>query len=321
MHAFQKLKIIMACKLSEPSHTIEHNEERNKLEHKTPIEINGAKLLGDFASGTSEWHEVRAEGIGGSEVGTILGLNPYESPFALWAKKTGQIQQEPLNNWAVRFGQKFEQPILELFEEEHPELTVWTTGTYASATTPYLHANPDAIAEDANGNLYIVEVKTSRNFWDVVPPAYIAQVRHYMNIFNIDRAVIVGVVGMTWVEHWVERDKFEEDVMLQKLAEFWQLVQTETAPDFDGATSTYEAVRKMHPDIEDTEVEIDGLHYLANAQAAYDEALANLNKEKSAVLALMGNAKHAYMEVKGQKYRVASRQAKRDGAPYLIVRR
>ena len=48
-----------------------------------PEDFNGAKLLGVFESGTSEWHEARADGIGGSEVGTILGLNPWESPYYL----------------------------------------------------------------------------------------------------------------------------------------------------------------------------------------------------------------------------------------------
>jgi hypothetical protein len=35
----------------------------------------------------------------------------------------------------------------------------------------------------------------------------------------------------------------------------------------------------------------------------------------------MGNAKHAYIVAEGQKIRLASRQARRDGVPYLVVKK
>jgi len=65
----------------------------------TPATINGAKLVGVFEQGSAEWHEAREQSIGGSEMGTILGLNPWESAYALWAKKTGKIENPPLTNW------------------------------------------------------------------------------------------------------------------------------------------------------------------------------------------------------------------------------
>ena len=71
------------------------------MEIYAPQEFNGAKLVGVFESGTSDWHEARAYSLGGSEIGTIMGLNPWESAYALWAKKTGKIENPPLTNWAV----------------------------------------------------------------------------------------------------------------------------------------------------------------------------------------------------------------------------
>ena len=61
------------------------------LDLHAPKKFNEATLLGVFESGTSAWHEAREDSIGGSEVSTIMGLNPYESAYALWAKKTGKI--------------------------------------------------------------------------------------------------------------------------------------------------------------------------------------------------------------------------------------
>lgn len=37
----------------------------------------------------AEWLEYRKDGIGSSEVATILGLNPWETPYQLWRRKKG----------------------------------------------------------------------------------------------------------------------------------------------------------------------------------------------------------------------------------------
>ena len=288
------------------------------MKHHAPETFNGANLVGTFEAGSEEWHEARKGAIGGSEIGTIMGLNQYESAYALMAKKLGKIPTEKLDNWAIRFGQKFEQPILELFQDEHPHFEIYTTGTYAHPELPYMHANPDALAK-VNGKWVIVEVKTSKNYWYEIPPSYIAQVRWYMSVMNIDSAIIVGVVNMSWVEHWIERDSFEEDVLKQYGAEFYRRMQLCQMPEWDGAQSTYEAVRVMHPTITDEEVEIDGGHYLVKAQEDFDVAQAELLKAKSQVMSAMGNAKHAYVTHGEQKFRIASRQARGLTAPYLVV--
>lgn len=292
------------------------------MKEYAPQEINGAKLLGVFESGSDDWHEARKFSLGGSDIGTCMGLNQWESPYALWAKKTGKIENPPLTNWAVRFGQAFEQPILELWAEEHPEYEVFTTGTYQDCDHDWLHANPDALAKHRKtGEWIVVEVKTARTSFESLPPSYEAQVRHYMMILKMPRAVVVAVAGMTWQEFWVERDEFAEAVQLDQAKKFIAHIANDTKPDFDGAESTYETVRKMHPEIDDVEIEIDGLHYLTEAQEKFDAAEAELRLAKSQVLDQMGRAKHAYIEADGQKYRIASRQARGEGTPYLVVNR
>jgi len=280
---------------------------------------NGAKLLGDFTPGSSDWHELRADGIGGSEIGTILGLNPWESPFYLHATKTGKIPPKELNSFPVKLGQILEPVILEqIIPELHPDWELQTVGTYQHPTLPFLHANPDAIAL-IDGEWVVVEIKTSRNYWAELPPHYEYQIKHYMNVLGIKRGVVFGLVAMDPVEHWVTLDDFEAQVIEQQATEFWNSVVNDIAPDWDGSESTYEAVREMHPDIDGSEIEIDGIHHLALAQLAFDQAEAELRKQKSEVLAMMGKAQHAYTEFEGERYRVASRQARGGGKPFLIV--
>jgi predicted phage-related endonuclease len=169
------------------------------------------------------------------------------------------------------------------------------------------------------GEWVVIEVKTGRQTWETVPAGYHAQVQHYLDILDLQRAFIVAVAGMSWYDMEIRRDQFEIEAQRQKAIEFMQCIFADQKPAWDGSESTYEAVRYQHPAIEETEVEIDSLFLLANAQEAYDKAAEELRYYKSQTLDAMGKAKHAYMEIDGQKIRIATRQAKRDGLPYLIV--
>jgi len=286
------------------------------MEFYAPERLNGARLLGIYAPGSPEWHTERSLGVGGSEVGTVLGLNPWESAYALWAKKLNLIPSEIKENWAIRFGKAFEAPILMLWAEEHPDWEVFETGTYADEDCDYRRANPDAIARHKEtGELMVVEVKTARMSWDEVPRAYLAQVQHYMGVLKIHRGIIVAVAGMTWNEYDVLYNQELIDVQNVALERFWNSVKSETKPDWDGSESTYNAVKHMNPGLNDLEVEIGDLgQELYRAQIATDEGYKYLMLLKSKTLDTMGSAKHALVG----EVRVASRQI-RAGTPTLIV--
>lgn len=291
------------------------------MEIYAPETLNGAKLLGVYESGTPEWHEARRLSVGGSEVGTILGLNPYESAYALWAKKTGKISGTVQENWAIRFGKAFEEPILKLWQEEHPEWEVFSTGTYQDSRYEFIHVNPDALARHREtGEWQILEVKTARNIWESVPPAYIAQVLHYMGTLQIKKGQIVAVAGMTWNEYEVEYSQEQIDIQLQAIIGFWASVVNDIKPAWDGSESTYNAVRTMHPEIDDREVELGQLGLdLLEAQKTADMAYTRLMRVKSEVMDTMGFAKYGYVDVgNGQSKRVASRQI-RSGTPVLVT--
>ena len=287
-----------------------------------PETFNRAKLLGNFESGSQDWHDARSGGIGGSEIGTILGLNPWESAYSLWAKKSGLIPVLQTSNFAMRLGQVLEAPILDLWQEQNPEWEVFATGTYQDAELPFLHANPDALAHNPEtGEWIILEVKTSRNYWDQLPPQYEAQVQHYLDVMGLERGYVIGLVGMDWFEEQILRDEWQIREQRKTAYEFWNCVQTGIRPTWDGSEATYNAVRAENPTIEDVAVEIDGVWQIAQAQEEYDKAKENLTKIKSQILAAMGNAKTAYVEHNGGRITVVQRQARGEGLPYLVVKK
>lgn len=294
---------------------------KQEISNFAPAEFNDAELVGMFEPDSEQWHEARRSGIGGSEIGTIMGLNPWDSAFALWARRTGQIPEKQLNSWAIRFGKAFESPILQMWAAEHPEWHVFTTGTYRSRKHPWQLANPDALAQHhETGEWMVIEVKTSRNPWKDIPPHYMAQVQHYMSVMGVERAVLVGVVGWDWEERFVDADPYAQQVMRDAGLRFWSHLEEIAPPLWDGSKATYEAVREMHPDIDGESVDIGelGVELLeAHAQAA--DAEAELSRIKSEVLSRMGTAKTATVIRDGEEVRVASRQARGKGTPWLVV--
>lgn len=287
-----------------------------------PDKFNNAELVGVFESGSPEWLLARYEGIGGSDIGTIIGLNPYESAYALWAKKTKQIPENDLSdNMRVKFGQKFEQPILEIWAEANPDWVVYHTGTYRHSEQTYMMANPDALAHNPNTNEWmLIEVKTAAMNWDEVPPHYYAQVQHYLFVMGIKKAKLIGVVGWNWWESDIEADEFEISVQREYAAKFWESIQLMRKPEWDGSEATFKAVKALNPYIDDSEIELPFGAELLDAQRKADEAYKHLNYLKSMTLDTMGKARYAYSIIDGEEVRVASRQM-RAGAPTLIVRR
>lgn len=293
-----------------------------KMRLHAPDKFNGANLLGTFPNGSLEWLEARSEGIGGSEIGTILGLNPWESAVTAWAKKTHKIPATTQTNFAMRLGQVLEDPILLLWQEKNPEWEVYQTGTYADGNLPFLHANPDALAHNPDTDEWVIlEVKTSRNYWDELPPQYEAQVQHYLGIMGLERGILIGLVGMDWFEQEIKRDDFQITEQNKAAAEFWRCVQEDIRPAWDGSESTYETLRAENPTIDDTEVEVEDVFLIVEAQANYDRAKSELTKIKSQILEAMGSAKSAYVEYNGERITVVQRQARGDGLPYLVVKK
>jgi putative phage-type endonuclease len=299
---------------------LRQGKERETLPvNKLPAETNelfDAVLLGDFANGSQEWHDLRNEPgvIGGSDIAAITGLSTWESAITKWAKKTGQIPDEVTPNMSMKLGTILEAPILNLFANEHPELEIYETGTWANKENPWARSNPDGLYKDADGNWGIVEVKFSRDYWSGVPQAYRAQVLWYMRIFGIKQAKLVALAGSSYMEFDIEWDEFEAQTLWDAAVRFRQACLDMKMPYWDGSNSTLETIRALSPGIVDTEVDLDdlGMHYI-NAVDELEKATTKVTELKARVIQAMDGAKRGL--VFGEH--LLSLRSRAGGAPYL----
>jgi putative phage-type endonuclease len=279
-------------------------------------ELGDAVFLGNFESGSAEWHKLRNEdaAIGGSDIGAIAGLSPWESPITKWAKRTGKISDVIEPNMSMRLGTILEAPILEIFSQEHPDYEIFTTGTWAHKDFAWQRANPDALYRKEDGTWGIIEVKFSRDYWSEVPQHYRAQVLWYMNVFGIREATLVALAGSSYQEFEIEWDEFEASSLTAAAYRFRESVLSETMPDWDGSNSTFETIRAMNPKIEDGEEHLDelGVHYF-NALDEFEKSEKRLTELKSRVLKAMAGKKRGI--VYGEH--AISLRARGMGNPYL----
>lgn len=134
----------------------------------------------------AEWLEARKEGIGASEVGTILGLNPYETPYQLWRRKIGLDDPKPMSD-AMATGHILEDGVATWWATQtEREVIGASKGDFMFVDTdkPYMRVSPDrtfwipgmAHNDDNKG---ILECKTTRMDVDPddVPMTWFAQLQ------------------------------------------------------------------------------------------------------------------------------------------------
>ena len=278
------------------------------------------QLLGNFENQSPEWYELRNQPgvISGSEIGAILGLSPWVSAVTLWAEKTGRISRDSVSNTAMRLGTLVEPAIRQLYQEQHPDHKVREVGTYASVHASWMHANPDAVCLDENGDGYILEIKHTATYWDAIPEHYKAQVYWYMYVFDLKKAVFAVVNAGRYKEYELLWDDFEFAAILQAVTKFRKYVLDNIQPDWDGSESTYDTVRQLSPAVESRDEELGLLGVeLMNAQTDFDKAETHLREMKSRVISALNGAKNGTID--GEVVVTLSQRS--GSAPYLTIKK
>ncbi|HEX3074729.1 MAG TPA: YqaJ viral recombinase family protein [Ignavibacteriales bacterium] len=114
------------------------------------------------------WLAKRRDGIGGSDVGAICGLNRYKTPLDIYNEKLGGSNQE--DNERMFWGRELEDPIANYWAKVAGRKIEHRLESFIHKTIPYLFASPDRIIlEDENDNELpktrgILEVKTAGIF-------------------------------------------------------------------------------------------------------------------------------------------------------------
>lgn len=200
------------------------------------------------------WLEHRRKSIGGSDAASIIGLNPWCSPYCVWADKLGRIPPKE-DNEAMRLGRDLEDYVAKRFTEETGKKVRRENNIIINPDFPFAHANVDrlVIGEDAG-----LECKTTSSLnlkkfkHGEYPEQYYVQCVHYMMVTGCKKWYIaVLVLGVGFYVFEIERDEGEISALAESEEAFWEYVSKKSPPPTDGKKSTTEAIVTMYPDSND----------------------------------------------------------------------
>jgi putative phage-type endonuclease len=229
------------------------------------------------AKSQQEWarpqHLKRPWGIGGSDIGAIVGLSPYKSAVDVWAEKVTGAGANDCEGIHLRYGQHLEPFVAQEYERVSGNLTHELPKTLRHKTYAHLFAHVDRLVSvkgapviDERGRVCtttILECKTASAFssdqwgqaWtDEVPAAYLAQCVWYTTITGSKEAHIAVLLGNS--DFRVYRVSHDEELgqsLIDAALNFWdRYVLTGVPPE---ARTRAEVLRLYPKEISGSEVE------------------------------------------------------------------
>ncbi|MDU4882969.1 YqaJ viral recombinase family protein [uncultured Clostridium sp.] len=251
-----------------------------------------------------EWLKERQCGIGGSDVGAIVGVNKYKTQFEVYIEKTEPITEVKEQSESAYFGDIFEDIVAKEFEKRTGLKVRRDRKHYKHKEYPFMVANIDRKIVGQNA---ILECKTANQYllkeWEdeEIPASYLLQVQHYLAVTGADKgyiAVLVGGQKFIWKE--VPRDEELIEMIIQLEKDFWSLVEAKTPPALDGSSAAEKYLRERYKDVEENKAIELGFEYKDKIKTYLDmkkelKAFENKIQElENQIKFEIGNAEYAY---------------------------
>lgn len=195
----------------------------------------------------------RRAGLGGSDIGAILGLSPYRTPVDVWMEKTGKAEPQA-ETLQMRFGTYAEEFVAREYTAKTGNAVQRFTPMLQHPTAPLI-GHVDRLVIPAGAKIAAhqgkirtdlgLEAKTASAFaaykaeeWgeegtDAVPPAYLVQTACYMALTGCNRWDLAVLFGNQECRvYHLARDIELEAEIIARATEWWNRhVIADVAPD------------------------------------------------------------------------------------------
>ena len=224
-----------------------------------------------------DWLAVRKGGIGSSDAGAAVGLNPYKSQLELWLEKTGRDtalpKLDPHDEESPAYWGNVLEPVVAWHYSKRTKNKVRRINAVLQHPDPdlaWMLANIDREVIGAD-DVQILECKTAgingARLWKEGAPEYVQlQVMHQLAVTGKQAADVAVLLGGQHLEiHRIERDEQMIARLIELERKFWEYVVTDTPPPADGSDSAEAALRCLYPEDNGLTVDFSGRAGLAAA--------------------------------------------------------
>lgn len=285
-----------------------------------------ARVILPECAGREPWLAARRDGIGGSEVGALVGISEYETAWSIYnTKKRGGKDLSGLS--AVEWGHRLENVVAEKVAEEIGLVSRFGGGLWADREKPFLRVTPDRFATKPRAwkAQALIECKTAGDdeHWESgtihpagrgtgsAPLSYQAQAQWQMGIIGLPVCYLGCLVlgrerQFFTVEIYFDKGWFDE--LAAEAERFWfENIIGDEPPMHDlRHPKTEELLKTLQPKVvkpstdlpEDTE---EWLADLVKAKAAFKKAEEDLDAVKNYFRMMTGDAGAGYLPWPGKK--------------------
>lgn len=192
------------------------------------------KIVKELKQGTSEWHEFRKQGIGGSDAPAVLGISPYKTPYQLAREKIGlknELDEED-NEFIFAKGHSTE----DLIRKQFQDLTKTEMNPICAISDKFefIRASLDGFSDKLGvleAKLVGKEVLKTALEKGEIPTHHLAQIQHQLFVTGVDTGQWFGHNGKdqgALIE--IKADKEYINRLVDSEITFWDLVKDNKLP-------------------------------------------------------------------------------------------
>lgn len=199
-----------------------------------------------------QWLKDRQKGIGGSDIGAIMGMNRWKSAFQVFMEKTEEITEVAEAAEAMNWGNNFRELLIKEFKRITGKKVRRYNKLLVSKEYPFMLGTVDRRVLNENS---IVICKTTSIFgkkeWEgeEIPQNYILQAQHYMAVTKADKCYLVVLIGG---QQLLIKELLRDEELIARIIEackdFWtQYVEKRIPPPLDGSINAEKYLKEAYP--------------------------------------------------------------------------
>lgn len=272
-----------------------------------------------------EWLAYRTGGIGSSEVGTILGVNPYETPYQLWRRKMGMDAPKE-ETFAMKAGHYLEDAVASFYQDSTgADIIKASAGDWliVNKDKPFMRVSPDrtywaAGEKKSASNKRILECKTTQKQIDEddLPAQWICQLIYQLGVAELEQGALAWLTaGRSFGHKELYFDKELWQYMTEEVERFWvDNIQNKQEP---LAQSVEDVILKNPKHIAGKLIQADDELILdLGALKNLKEEIATLDKEKKEIESRIKMAMGDAEAIAKQGETLATWKASKDGVKF-----
>jgi putative phage-type endonuclease len=236
-----------------------------------------------------DWLEARKDGLGGSDIAAVMGLDSYTTPFQVYWDKIHPVKDKKPSN-AMRRGQTLEPFIVDLFKEAMPDLDViYEPNKFEMVVDddrPYIRGTRDGYYLTQESVPGILECKSTsghnQHIWfNGVPPKYEIQTKTYMMLYDYDEGYIAYLIDDVFLYTPVRLNDMYRNLIVFAAEKFWtEHILKNVPPD----ATTLDDIKHAYLDVikeSFVNVDVDFLDAITNHNMQKDIVNASKNYAKT----------------------------------------